>query len=154
MKLFLFHQITRDAFPAAKLCKKGFWKVFNVWTKSHFSNFQVRWWPFLWSQHSLDPPFLKGGSKFWLPPPEGQESEKLKKGGGSMVQGQVLLKGGGGGWQFSYLILSRLAIFEFRNFFTLCKIESCIWRKKKFSAAIFLWKKALLSCLKMNLKTP
>ena len=39
--------------------------------------------------HSLDPPlpppfFLKGG--IW----------KIKKGGGSMVQGQVFLKGGGG----------------------------------------------------------
>ena len=42
--------------------------------------------------HSSDTfPFLKGGeSKFWLPAPEeggGGESEKLKKGGGSMVQG-------------------------------------------------------------------
>ena len=36
--------------------------------------------------------FLKGGSKLWLAPPEGVESEKLKKGGGTMVQGQVFLK--------------------------------------------------------------
>ena len=46
--------------------------------------------------HSLDPPppspFLKGGSKLWLAPTEGVESEKLKKGGGTMVQGQVFLK--------------------------------------------------------------
>ena len=35
-------------------------------------------------------PLLKRGSKFQLPPPEGGgESEKLKKGGRSMVQGQV-----------------------------------------------------------------
>ena len=44
------------------------------------------------------PPFSKqGGSKFWLPPREG-ESEKLEKRGGSMVQWQVLLSvcvGGG-----------------------------------------------------------
>ena len=33
-------------------------------------------------------------SKFWLPPVKGEgESEKLKKGGGSRVQGQVFLKG-------------------------------------------------------------
>ena len=36
-----------------------------------------------WKIHSSDPPppplFLKGGSKFWLPSPEGG-SEKLKKG--------------------------------------------------------------------------
>ena len=31
----------RDAFPAAKICKEGFRKVFNVWTKSHFSNSDV-----------------------------------------------------------------------------------------------------------------
>ena len=37
-------------------------------------------------------PFLKGGSKLWLAPPDGVESEKLKKGGGTMVQGQVFLK--------------------------------------------------------------
>ena len=29
---------TRDAFPAAKIRKEGFGKVFNVWTKSYFSN--------------------------------------------------------------------------------------------------------------------
>ena len=39
--------------------------------------------------------FLKEGSKFWLPRPEG-ESKNYKKGGESMVQGQVLLKKGGG----------------------------------------------------------
>ena len=37
-----------------------------------------------------------GGNKFWLPPPEGEESENLKKGGGSTVQEQVFLKGGAG----------------------------------------------------------
>ena len=33
---------TRDAFPATKLRKEGFRKVFNVCIKSHFSNFEVR----------------------------------------------------------------------------------------------------------------
>ena len=32
---------TRDAFPAAKIRKEWFRKVFNVLTKSHFSNFEV-----------------------------------------------------------------------------------------------------------------
>ena len=32
---------TREAFPAVKICKEGLRKVFNVWTKSHFSNFEV-----------------------------------------------------------------------------------------------------------------
>ena len=75
----------------------------------------------------------------------------LKKEGGSMVQGQVFLKGGGR-WHFSYLIFSRFIIFTFRNYFTLSKIVSCIWRKKIFSATIILWKKVIQSCLKINLK--
>ena len=33
--------LTRDAFIAAKILKEGFRKVYNVWTKSHFSNFEV-----------------------------------------------------------------------------------------------------------------
>ena len=53
----------------------------------------------------------------------GGESEKLRKRGGSMVQGQVLK---GGGWHFSYLIFSMFVIFTFRNYFTLCKIMLCI----------------------------
>ena len=90
--------------------------------------------------HSSDPtlpppaPFKKeGGSKFRLSPPEGG-IWKIKKGGGSMVQGQVLLKERGD-WHFSYLIFSRFIIFTFftfRNYFTLCKIVLCIWRKTIF----------------------
>ena len=80
--------------------------------------------------HSLEPPFLKGGGvNFdYLPQREG-ESEKLKKGGGSMVQGQVVLKGGRGWCNFFYIIFSRFVSFTFRNYFTLCKIVLCIWRK-------------------------
>ena len=46
------------------------------------------------STHSSDSSRLRG--KFSIPPPEGGASEKLKKGGGSMVLGQVFLKGGPG----------------------------------------------------------
>ena len=35
------HTQTRDAFREAKILNKGFQKVFNVWTKSHFNNFEV-----------------------------------------------------------------------------------------------------------------
>ena len=42
-----------DAFPAAKICKKGLQKVFNVWTKSHFSNSEVGRRTFPWSLKCL-----------------------------------------------------------------------------------------------------
>ena len=73
------------------------------------------------------PPFKK--IKFWLPPPWVGWGGiwKIKKRGGSMVQGQVFLKGRC--WHFSYLFFSRFIIFTFRNYFTLCKIELYIWRK-------------------------
>ena len=35
------NKTTRDAFPAAKIRKEWFRKIFNVWNKSHFSNFAV-----------------------------------------------------------------------------------------------------------------
>ena len=57
-----------------------------------------------------------------------------------------------GGWHFSYLIFSSFIIFTGRNYFTLCKIVLCIWRKFFFSATIILWKKFIRSYLKMNLK--
>ena len=41
--------------------------------------------------------FLKGeGSKFWLPPLEGGETKKLKRGGGKYGAGAGLLKRGAG----------------------------------------------------------
>ena len=95
-------------------------------------------------EHSLYPPPLlpPGGrkSKFWLPLPRGGRGDlKNLKRGGSMVQGQVFLKGervGGGG--DGHL---RFIIFTFRNYFALCKVVSCIWRKLFFSATIILWQK-------------
>ena len=103
--------------------------------------------------HSLDPPpspLFKGRWEvnFNYHPCRGDP--KQKKEGGSMVQGQVFLKRGGGGgggggfffflnfWGggragfFLYLNFSRFIIFIFRNYFPLCKIVLCIWRKKFF----------------------
>ena len=60
-----------------------------------------------------------------LPPPEGG-SEKLRKGGGSMVQGLVLLKKGWGGLT---LFLFNFFIFKFINYFTPCKTALCTRRK-------------------------
>ena len=52
--------------------------------------------------HSSDPPptptpFKKGGVNFNYLPQRGGDSEKLKRGGESMVQRQIFLKGGGTG---------------------------------------------------------
>ena len=80
--------------------------------------------------------------KFQLPPPEGVNSHKIKKGGGGMVQAQAFLKKEGEE-HFSYLIFSRFIIFTFRNYFILCKILLCIWRIKKLSATIILRKKVI-----------
>ena len=44
---------TRDTFPVEKIRKEVFRKVFNVWTKSHFSNFEVGWRTFPWSRKCL-----------------------------------------------------------------------------------------------------
>ena len=51
----------------------------------------------LLGDHSSDPPplFLKGGVNFDYLPQRGGESEKLKKGDGSMVQWLFFLKGWG-----------------------------------------------------------
>ena len=44
---------TRTVFPTAKFCKEELHKVFNVSTKSHFSNFQVGWKTFPWPLKAL-----------------------------------------------------------------------------------------------------
>ena len=66
-----------------------------------------------------------------------------------MVQEQIFLKGG---WYFPYLIFSKFTIFTFRNYFTLCKIASCIWREIIFFCHHNFMKKVILVYLKMNLK--
>ena len=102
----------------------------------------------VWRLHSSEPPPLtplplfNGGSKFWLPPPgEGGQSGKLKKGGGSMVQGQVLLIGGADTFPFNFF---KLITFKFRNYFTLCKIILCIWRQNIFFCHHNFMKKVIL----------
>ena len=115
--------------------QKGFWPICS-WD----AKILVRTPPLFWRMRS----------KFWLTPPEGREILKIKKEGGSTVEGQAYLKGGG--WHFFYLIFSKFIIFTFRNCFTLCKIVLCIWRKIIFSVTIILWKNVTLSCLKINLK--
>ena len=76
--------------------------------------------------HGSDPLFiLKGGSRVnfdYLP--QGGGPENLKKGGGSLVQGQAFLKEWreGGGWHFSYLTFSSFIVFAFKNYCALCKI--------------------------------
>ena len=87
------------------------------------------------------PIFLKGESKLWLPPWEVGKSEKAG----------LLKRRGGVDWHFSYLIFSRFIIFTFRNYFTLCKIVLCIWRKITFFCHHNFMKNVILSCLKMNL---
>ena len=52
--------------------------------------------------HSSDPALFRGGGvNFKYLPWRGRESKILKKGGGSMVQGQIFLKGRGGAGTFS-----------------------------------------------------
>ena len=107
--------------------------------------------------HSLDRPlFLKeGGDKFWLTLPKQGEggSQKLKKGDGSMVQGKVFLKGRGGGrWHFSYLIFSKFIIFTLEITLSFAKLCYAFEEKLFFSATLILRKKAILKCLKVNLK--
>ena len=79
------------------------------------------------------PDFLKEGDRNFRLPPQRWGIWKIKRRGGSMVLVQVFLKkkggGGGGGWHFSYLIFLRFIILTFRNYFTLCKIALCIFRK-------------------------
>ena len=57
----------------------------------------------IYALHNLDlPPLFKGGRLILITSPgRGGDSEKLKKGGGSMVQGQVFLKEGGTAGTFS-----------------------------------------------------
>ena len=80
---------------------------------------------------SSDPPplFKEGGVNFSYLPQHGG-LWKIKKAGGSMVQGQVFLKGEGR--LFPIWFFSSFIIFTFRNYFTLCKIALHNWRKKTF----------------------
>ena len=67
---------------------------------SSFLFFQVEFLnigiPLLRYKPSFRPPFFKGGGVNFKYLPRRGESEKIEKGGGSMVQGQVFLKGRAG----------------------------------------------------------
>ena len=96
--------------------------------------------------HSSDTfPFLKGGRVNF------DNLHQRREGGGGIwkieKRGWKYGAGGAGG-HFSYFSFSRFIIFAFKNYFTLCKIVSCIWRKCHHN----FMKKVILSCLKMNLK--
>ena len=117
------------------LCPGGFWFIQSfMWLwfdlvgwcllllDYHCTNYQKICFPpdnLLKARYYLASPFLRGGVNFNNFLRRG-EIWKIKKGGGTMVQGEVFLKGGGG-WRFCYLIVSRFIIFTFRNYFTLCK---------------------------------
>ena len=84
------------------------------------------------------PFFLKGGSEFQLPHSEGRESEKLKKGGGSMVQGQVFLKERGG---LSLFLFNFFKVYHFYIQKLFDSLQNCVntfEKKLYFSATIIL----------------
>ena len=102
----------------------------------------------IYALHNFDlPPLFKGGQLILTTFLGGVgDSEKLKEGVGSMVQGQVFLKGGG--WYF-YLFFSRFNLFKSRNCFILsCKTALYV----ALCSTISSWKKLIQSCLNMNLK--
>ena len=79
-------------------------------------------------------PFSKQGEVNFDCLPGRGESEKLEKGGGSMVQWQVLLSVcvWGGDWHVSYLSFSRFIICTYRNYIILCKIlQNCVMHLKR-----------------------
>ena len=91
--------------------------------------------------------FKEGGSKFWLPPPEGgiwknqRKVWKYAAGAGPLKKKGLIL------FLFHFL---RFIIFTFRNY----PLQNCYAFQEKlfFYVTIILWKKVILSCLKMNLK--
>ena len=76
-------------------------------------------------------PFLKGGVNFkYLLGRKGESEKKIKTREWKYSAGTGLLKRGD--CHFSFLFFLRFIIFTFRNYFTLCKIVLCIWRKLVF----------------------
>ena len=115
----------------------------NIWCITDLLPWSFLQWLVEFHLHSSDHPFL---IKFCLPPPEvwgvawpGGTLKNLKR-DISMIQGQVLLKGRGLAlflFNFSYL---RFIIFTCKNYFTLCKIVLCIWKKNFFCHYNFMKK--------------
>ena len=72
-----------------------------------------------------------------------------------MVQVQVFFKGGGGGGGagfFPIYFFQSLSFWHLEIIFPFAKLRYAFEAKLFFSATIVLWKKVILSCLKMNLK--
>ena len=107
----------------------------------------------------------EGRSKFWFPPTEGGiwkikkrawkygAGAGLYKGGRSTVQGQVFIKGGGGADTFPISLFQGLSFLHLESTLPFAKPCYAFEKKNFFSVTIILWIKAILSCLKMNLKT-
>ena len=76
---------------------------------------------------------------------------EILKRGGRMVQGQVFLKGGGG---LTLVLFNFFKVYHFYIEKLLYPLQNCAMhlKKKKISVTITLWKKVILSCLKINLK--
>ena len=67
------------------------------------------------------------------------ESEKLKKGGGSMVQGQVFLKvWGGGGGTSPIQFFQSLSFLHLESTLSFAKLSHAFEEKDFFSATIIL----------------
>ena len=92
------------------------------------------------------PPFLKGGIvnlDYHLRirgdgGGRGGESEKLKKGGGSMFQGQVFLKRGRGADTFPVLFSQGLSFLHLEITLPFAKLRYAFEKKIFFSVTIFL----------------
>ena len=96
----------------------------------------------------------EGGVHFNYLHQRGGGTLKNLKRGWEYGAGSGLFKRGGGGCNFSCLICSRFIIFTFWNYFILCKIALCIWRKKKLFCHHNFMKKVIRSDLKWTWKYP
>ena len=110
------------------------------WQISHSYAFPACLFSFIVRSPLLPPPLFKGGkvNLDW-----GNQS-KFREGIWKIMYeaGAGLLKRGWG-WHFSYLICSRFIIFTSRNYYTLCKIVLCIWRKTIFFCHHIFWRKVI-----------
>ena len=86
------------------------------------------------------PPFLKEGKVHfnYLPQRGEGDSEKLKKGDGSMVQGQVFLKEGRWAGTFRINFFQGLSFLHLEITLHFAKLCYAFDEKKKFSATIIL----------------
>ena len=67
-----------------------------------------------------------------------------------MVQGQVILKGGAG--TFPIKFFQSLSFLHLEITLPFAKLCHTLEEQQNFSVTMILWKKVILSCVKMNLK--